>query len=364
MVKWNVKEAKGWFYGSVINQCDREGRNYLVKYDRQDTNNLFVDGVVPTVFSFQGEDAYGVSWILLVSESGTGEDDAGAEFSSAAATGFSRSGSPAPGTRTSTAMGSRVNTVPDSAAVNDADFSIHISPSYRSFQSYTPVGSPSPKARSGSGNFDGGNGFGGDSVKMGRSSLPQTPYSPMPASTSITSPLAHTTPFLKSKTMSALMEHDNGFDTQEWDNQGPTQAWDENYGGMGTGTMRGTSGRKRYPEGILGPDVKINSITGVVSRVGTAANADVDELSETSIDTSVPVASNFTTGLLRSPIKRHAKVHVSGVTPIATNPRSRVTTPYLDTEENMKYRAAHSAYLVGVPQAVTLPFVHNTEVNF
>ena len=67
MVYWNVpKEATGWFSGNIIGQCDRDGKNYLVKYDRAETGNLFVDGVKPTTLLFMGEEAYGVSWILLV----------------------------------------------------------------------------------------------------------------------------------------------------------------------------------------------------------------------------------------------------------------------------------------------------------
>jgi len=67
MVYWNVpREGVGWFVGTVVNQCDRDGANYLIKYDRQETGNLFVDGIKPTKLSFMGHEAYGVSWILVI----------------------------------------------------------------------------------------------------------------------------------------------------------------------------------------------------------------------------------------------------------------------------------------------------------
>jgi hypothetical protein len=69
MVYWNVpREGIGWFPGTIVNQCDRDGANYLVKYDRQETKNLFVDGIKATKLSFMGHEAYGVYWICIIPE--------------------------------------------------------------------------------------------------------------------------------------------------------------------------------------------------------------------------------------------------------------------------------------------------------
>lgn len=68
MVLWDVKEARGWFLGTICGQCQRENANYLVKYDRLETGLTFLDGIRPTNLSFMGNDAYGVKWILVVSE--------------------------------------------------------------------------------------------------------------------------------------------------------------------------------------------------------------------------------------------------------------------------------------------------------
>jgi len=57
--------ATGWYTGQVITVSRLPGNNYAIKYDRYETNNIFVDGVHHVYLSFAGEQAYGRKWILL-----------------------------------------------------------------------------------------------------------------------------------------------------------------------------------------------------------------------------------------------------------------------------------------------------------
>ena len=61
----NFNNVHGWFYGSIAIRSKKPGCNYKVKYDKGFTNTRHVDGIVDTLLSFQGEEAYGRRWVLL-----------------------------------------------------------------------------------------------------------------------------------------------------------------------------------------------------------------------------------------------------------------------------------------------------------
>lgn len=66
MYLWDMPpRASGWFCGIVISTSRLPGNNYAIKYDRYETDNIFVDGVHHYDLPLVGENAYGRRWILL-----------------------------------------------------------------------------------------------------------------------------------------------------------------------------------------------------------------------------------------------------------------------------------------------------------
>lgn len=65
LVDDSSNDIHGWFYGSIAILSKRPGFNYKVKYDKGITNTRHVDGIVDTLLSFEGNQAYGRRWVLL-----------------------------------------------------------------------------------------------------------------------------------------------------------------------------------------------------------------------------------------------------------------------------------------------------------
>jgi len=64
---WEGKERKekGWFLGTIVGTSDMREYNYRVKYDREETKTIFVDGIDPVMLTLHGENAYGRRWVAL-----------------------------------------------------------------------------------------------------------------------------------------------------------------------------------------------------------------------------------------------------------------------------------------------------------
>lgn len=66
MCLWeNGKKAQGWYLGTVGGYTKVPGCTFTIKYDRAETKNIFVDGLVPSNIALSGEGAYGRRWVLL-----------------------------------------------------------------------------------------------------------------------------------------------------------------------------------------------------------------------------------------------------------------------------------------------------------
>jgi len=78
MVMWNEETAKGWFCGRVSAVTNRPGYNFNVKYDKEEVNNIAVEGIHTAMLGLTGEHAYGRHWVLLERE-GEAEGDGPAE---------------------------------------------------------------------------------------------------------------------------------------------------------------------------------------------------------------------------------------------------------------------------------------------
>jgi len=70
MVLFNESKAKGWFFGAVSGESRRQGYNYSVKFDKQETANIEIDGIKSVNFSASGEFAYGRGWVLCHRDAG------------------------------------------------------------------------------------------------------------------------------------------------------------------------------------------------------------------------------------------------------------------------------------------------------
>lgn len=60
-----VGNITGWFIGTIVGISESQGFNYRIKYDREETKSIFVDGIHPVFLSLSGENAYGRKWVAL-----------------------------------------------------------------------------------------------------------------------------------------------------------------------------------------------------------------------------------------------------------------------------------------------------------
>ena len=63
---WEEKNTKGWFIGTIVGTSESPGFNYRIKYDREETKTIFVDGIKAVFLSLSGEQAFGRRWVALV----------------------------------------------------------------------------------------------------------------------------------------------------------------------------------------------------------------------------------------------------------------------------------------------------------
>lgn len=61
----SVSNIKGWFLGTVVGISENAGYNFRIKYDREETKSIFVDGIQPVFLSLSGENAFGRRWVAL-----------------------------------------------------------------------------------------------------------------------------------------------------------------------------------------------------------------------------------------------------------------------------------------------------------
>ena len=59
-------KADGWFIGTIVSASKMRDYNFNIKYDREETKNIFVDGVKPVNLQLQGDNAYGRRWVVLI----------------------------------------------------------------------------------------------------------------------------------------------------------------------------------------------------------------------------------------------------------------------------------------------------------
>ncbi|KAJ1440910.1 hypothetical protein B484DRAFT_443090 [Ochromonadaceae sp. CCMP2298] len=62
---WEGGREQGWFLGTIVATSEAEGCNFRIKYDREETGSLFVDGVHAVLLSLSGQQAYGRRWVAL-----------------------------------------------------------------------------------------------------------------------------------------------------------------------------------------------------------------------------------------------------------------------------------------------------------
>ena len=76
MFHWYDDELKppvhGWFQG-IICSAKKHGFNFCIKYDLETTKNKHVNGVIGTILSFEGENAYGLRWSILKPANSNGD---------------------------------------------------------------------------------------------------------------------------------------------------------------------------------------------------------------------------------------------------------------------------------------------------
>lgn len=64
---WNGEQGNifGWHIGTIVGISENAGFNYRIKYDREETKSIFVDGIQPVFLSLSGEQAHGRRWVAL-----------------------------------------------------------------------------------------------------------------------------------------------------------------------------------------------------------------------------------------------------------------------------------------------------------
>jgi hypothetical protein len=76
MFHWYDDELKppvhGWFQG-IICSAKKHGFNFCIKYDLDITKNKHVNGVIGTILSLEGENAYGLRWSILKPANSNGD---------------------------------------------------------------------------------------------------------------------------------------------------------------------------------------------------------------------------------------------------------------------------------------------------
>lgn len=61
----SIGNIKGWFVGTVVGISENSGYNFRIKYDREETKSIFVDGIQPVYLSLSGENAFGRRWVAM-----------------------------------------------------------------------------------------------------------------------------------------------------------------------------------------------------------------------------------------------------------------------------------------------------------
>lgn len=61
----SVGNIKGWYPGTVVGTSEQTGYNFRIKYDREETKSIFVDGIQPVFLSLSGENAFGRRWVAI-----------------------------------------------------------------------------------------------------------------------------------------------------------------------------------------------------------------------------------------------------------------------------------------------------------
>jgi len=61
----SVGNIVGWFPGTVVGISEQTGYNFRIKYDREETKSIFVDGIQPVFLSLSGENAFGRRWVAI-----------------------------------------------------------------------------------------------------------------------------------------------------------------------------------------------------------------------------------------------------------------------------------------------------------
>jgi len=72
----SVGNIVGWYPGTVVGISEQTGYNFRIKYDREETKSIFVDGIQPVFLSLSGENAFGRRWVAIQK---IGKDEAIAE---------------------------------------------------------------------------------------------------------------------------------------------------------------------------------------------------------------------------------------------------------------------------------------------
>jgi len=114
MVVFNEPKAKGWFFGTVSGESRRKGYNYSVKFDKQETASIEIDGIKSVNFCASGEYAYGKGWVLCHRDPDVPVPVPGAQFESRPATSAASASAP-PQSRPDTQGMSRPATQGDGA---------------------------------------------------------------------------------------------------------------------------------------------------------------------------------------------------------------------------------------------------------
>lgn len=61
----SVGNIVGWHIGTIVGISENAGYNYRIKYDREETKSIFVDGIQPVFLSLSGEQAFGRRWVVM-----------------------------------------------------------------------------------------------------------------------------------------------------------------------------------------------------------------------------------------------------------------------------------------------------------